>query len=44
VNQAEAFKHPDNVAGEIELPPVEPLKGSARKCVMIIMPTLTESQ
>ncbi len=42
--QAEAFKCPDDITGEIELPPVEPVEGGAWEGVMIVVPALPESQ
>src|SRR6266487_3550070 len=36
--QAEAFKRPDDITGEIELPPVEPVEGGTWEGVMIVEP------
>jgi hypothetical protein len=41
--QTEAFENPDKVAGEIELPPVEAVKGRARKSVVIVVPAISET-
>src|SRR5690348_15190430 len=43
-SQATALQHPDRVATQIELPPVQPVKGRAGEGVMVVVPALPEGE
>src|SRR5712692_8232198 len=40
----DTLERPDQVAGDIELPPVQSVKSGAWECVVVIMPALAETQ
>jgi hypothetical protein len=42
--EAQALKRPNDVAGEVNLPPVQAMKGGAREGMVIVMPALTKGQ
>ena len=43
-DEAEFFEYPDDITGEIELPPSKTMKCGARKCMMIIMPSFAHGK
>src|SRR5712691_11548932 len=43
-SQPKALERPDQVAGDVKLPPVQPVKSGARECVVVVMPALAETQ
>ncbi len=43
-DETDTLKRPDDVAGQVELPPVQAVKGRAWEGVMIVMPTLTKTE
>ena len=44
MDETEAFKRPDEVAGEIELPPMQAMERRTGERVVIVMPSLSEGQ
>src|SRR5947209_17956485 len=43
-DEAQALQCPNDVAGDVNLPPVQAMKGGAREGMVIVMPALTKGQ
>jgi hypothetical protein len=43
VNQSELLEHPNGVKVEVELVPLQPVSSRNREGVMVVMPTISET-
>src|SRR5947209_20606440 len=44
LDEAQALKRPNDVAGDVNLPPPQAMKGGAREGMVIVMPALTKGE